>query len=78
MADHVISLDDYELANLTALFQVLHGSRLDTGDWCGQMRWKLEALPADLQPNVDAEGMRQLLGNRDMSDQVKAFLDGKG
>jgi hypothetical protein len=61
MADHVITLDDYELANLQALFEALNGSRLDTGDWCGQMRWKLGDLKADCGPNTDAKGMLDLL-----------------
>jgi hypothetical protein len=64
MALFTITLDDYEVANLQSLFRVLHGSRLDTGDWCGQMRWKLDDLKPCQGPNVDEQGMRQRLEDK--------------
>ena len=39
-----LDMDEYEAANLLWLLRVARHTQLDTGDWCGQLRHKLEAM----------------------------------
>lgn len=52
-----LELDDYEVVNLKALFDVIRTIPLymDTGDWFGQIYWKLNdeiKSMSDKRPNV--------------------------
>jgi hypothetical protein len=63
-----ISLDRYEAMNLLALIEATSSNGptpMDTGDWHGQLRWKLEALLKDWPsaypelPNQTPEQMQE-------------------
>jgi hypothetical protein len=43
-------MDDYEAVNLHWLLSLAHNLNLDTGDWCGQLRFKLEERFRDHPP----------------------------
>lgn len=48
-----LDMDEYEAANLLWLLRVARHTQLDTGDWCGQLRYKLEAMGDLGQANHD-------------------------
>src|SRR5680860_368729 len=48
-----LDMDEYEAGNLLWLLRVARHTQLDTGDWCGQLRHKLEAMGDLGQANHD-------------------------
>lgn len=53
MKPHGIPMDDYEVSNLRAGLEVLRKLGLDTGDWLGQLLFKLPEV--DHKPNEEVE-----------------------
>jgi len=69
-SDHLVALDDYEVANLLQALRFLQRIGCDTGDWLGQIRMKLpEATP---QPaNVaDDELLRRVTRAKDVREAL--------
>ena len=58
--EYPLKLNAYQASNLKELFHILHGSVLDTGDWCGETRWMLDALNlGDMKPNQGSAEQKQ-------------------
>lgn len=95
MSERIITLDDYQAANLIALIETIgyptyrgveHSPYryLDTGDWIGEIYWKLVGLDGqqrpDKRPNkTPAEQVdlfnRMMGGRRSVSDDRAAVAE---